>query len=101
MKKKETKCSVCGLQTDQPICPACKTKLRSVESIPLESTGVTRKNLRLIVFMAADAAALAVTDPVLAAENDSEPTSSAVSESDTEPSSQPETSSLPGSLLDE
>ncbi len=102
--KKEKKCPSCGFPTDQSVCPACGEKLRGVESIPLESTGFTGKNIRLLTVLCAAVLLLGVGVWILSFTGKEKSSASAAlqsSSSELNTSSESENaSSLPPSLLD-
>ena len=94
-------CPKCGIPLQGTTCPICGERLGGKEFIPLESSGFSKRNLRLLGLLGGVVAVLAVCTMVLFAvgeQQSEESMSSTVEESSQTEVSEPE---LPGSLLDE
>lgn len=101
MQKKKV-CPKCGIPLEGTACPVCGEKTGAKEFIPLESSGFSRGNLRLLGILGGVVAILAIFALLLLTFGSQQPEESSVS-SVSEESSQVEPSEveLPDSLLDE
>ena len=96
--KKEKKCPYCGYPTEESICPACKKKLRGVESIPLESTGLTKRNVKLLSVLACVVLILAIGTLLLISQTQKD--TSSVSTESSSVSEEVSERTLPASIMD-
>ena len=101
MRKKNV-CPKCGIPLEGTACPICGEKTGAKEFIPLESSGFSRGNLRLLGILGGVVAALGICALLLLTIGSQQPEESSIS-SVSEESSQAEPSEveLPDSLLDE
>ena len=101
MQKKKV-CPKCGIPLEGTACPVCGEKTGAKEFIPLENSGFSRGNLRLLGILGGVVAVLAICALLLLPFGSQQPEESSVS-SVSEESSQAEPSEveLPDSLLDE
>ncbi|HIT79722.1 MAG TPA: hypothetical protein IAC40_05535 [Candidatus Faecivivens stercorigallinarum] len=94
-------CPKCGIPLEGTTCPVCGQRLGGKEFIPLESSGFSRRNLRLLGLLGGVVVLLGVCAMVLFAVGEQQQTtqvSSSFEESSESSVSEPE---LPSSLLDE
>ena len=100
MQKKNI-CPKCGIPLEGTACPICGERTGAKEFIPLESSGFSRGNLRLLGIMGCIVALLGISAVLLitiGTQNQPESSVSVVSE---ESSQEPSQVELPGSLLDD
>lgn len=102
MQKKKV-CPKCGIPLEGTACPVCGEKTGAKEFIPLESSGFSRGNLRLLGILGGVVAVLAICALLLLTFGSQQPEESSSVSSVSEESSQVESSEveLPDSLLDE
>ena len=94
-------CPKCDIPLEGTTCPVCGQRLGGKEFIPLESSGFSRRNLRLLGLLGGVVVLLGVCAMVLFAVGEQQQTtqvSSSFEESSESSVSEPE---LPSSLLDE
>ena len=93
-------CPKCGIPLEGTTCPVCGQRLGGKEFIPLESSGFSRRNLRLLGLLGGVVVLLGVCAMVLFAVGEQQTTqvSSSFEESSESSVSEPE---LTSSLLDE
>lgn len=100
MQKKNV-CPKCGIPLEGTACPVCGEKTGAKEFIPLESSGFSRGNLRLLGILGGVVAALGICAVLLLTIGSQQPAESVSVVSEESSQTEPSQVELPDALLDE